>query len=528
MKAITCYHRRLTVQFLKVAIFAAFISIFFFPMFTVFERTGENLFDVKVNGEEIGTVTDPALIDRYILDARKSFSSRSPKLVFIEAQKEITGREAVFGIVDTEKTVRERIARAMRHHIKETMQRSYTVKINEYMVNLASPDEVRRLLQAAVDKYDKEGKYEVQLTFDSEREFSTLTTRIVDTAQEKEENGDSRYYTEAGVQEMLNHIFDSVEPDVEKGFGDYELGLTGMDFSEKIEVVESYLPMEQLTPLQDAIEYVTKDQEQNTVYEVVSGDTLSEIAIKTDIPMDRLVAMNGDLLENENSTLHIGDELIITIPKPELSVNWQEEVYLEEEYEADIIYVDNDDWYTTQSVTLQQPSAGFRKVIAVIHYANEKEVGRDIIKEEVVMEAVPKIVERGTKTPPTYIKPLSGGRLSSGFGRRRRPNARASAFHKGVDWATPTGTKIVASSGGKVVTAGWQSGYGYVIYINHEDGRQTRYAHLSKIYVSVGQYVKQGQKIALSGNTGNSTGPHLHFEMRIGGKAVNPLKYVTR
>ena len=132
----------------------------------------------------------------------------------------------------------------------------------------------------------------------------------------------------------------------------------------------------------------------------------------------------------------------------------------------------------------------------------------------------------GTASTTTYIKPLSGGRLSSTFGRRKAPTKGASSYHKGVDWATPTGTSVVASSGGTVAKAGWGSGYGYVVYINHPDGRQTRYAHLSKVLVSAGQTVSQGQKIALSGNTGISTGPHVHFEMLIGGSQVNPLNYI--
>ena len=102
----------------------------------------------------------------------------------------------------------------------------------------------------------------------------------------------------------------------------------------------------------------------------------------------------------------------------------------------------------------------------------------------------------------------------------------ASSNHRAIDWATPTGTAIWASSGGTVSVAGWQSGYGYVVYINHPDGNQTRYGHLSKLLVSVGQKVKQGQKIALSGNTGRSTGPHLHFELRVNGTPVNPYKYI--
>ncbi len=223
----------------------------------------------------------------------------------------------------------------------------------------------------------------------------------------------------------------------------------------------------------------------------------------------------------------MGQELIITIPEPELSVDHDEEMYYEEIYDAPVQYVYNDSWYTNQTKTLQEPSAGFRKVVAVVSYKNDTETNREILKEEVVMEAVPKIVEKGTRIPPTYIKPISGGRLTSNFGKRKAPKKGASTYHKGVDWATPKGTTVVASCGGTVAKAGWGSGYGYVVYINHEDGRQTRYGHLSKVLVTAGQKVSQGDKIALSGNTGVSTGPHLHFEILINGKQVNPLNYLN-
>lgn len=139
------------------------------------------------------------------------------------------------------------------------------------------------------------------------------------------------------------------------------------------------------------------------------------------------------------------------------------------------------------------------------------------------MEAVPKIVERGTQIPPTYIKPLSGGYLSSGFGYR---SFRGGGYHYGMDWACPTGTTIYASSGGTVTRAGWSSSYGYVVYIQHPGGVETRYAHNSRLLVKQGQTVVQGQAIALSGNTGDSSGPHLHFEYRINGTAVNPKNYI--
>lgn len=529
MKRITCHYKRLKFTYIKITFLVLFFCMFFIRGFLVFEKTGDNYFHLQINGVDVGTVGDPGRAESIMLEARRSIASQETELVFMDALLTYTGEEVLWGRVDDEKTIRANMEEALRASIRETMHRSYTIKVNEYMVNLASTEEVKGLLQAAVNKYDTESKFGVELMQDCKREFNVLTANVVDLQekiQEEQEQENDSVFIEGGIQARFTEMIRSAEPPVVKDFEDYELGLLSMNFAQDVEIVEAYLPASQLKPLDQAIEEVTKEQEKNTVYEVVSGDTLSEISIKVNIPMDRLIAMN-EILENENSTIRVGDELIITIPEPELSVERQEENYYEEVYDASVIYVDNDSWYTSQTQLLQQPSAGFRKVVARVDYVNDKEVGREILKEEVVMEAVPKIVERGTKIPPTYIKPISGGRLTSNYGKRKSPMKGASSNHKGTDWAIPTGTAVMASCGGTVAKAGWGSGYGYVVYINHSDGRQTRYGHLSKVLVKAGQTVKQGEKIALSGNTGNSTGPHLHFEILINGAQVNALNYLN-
>lgn len=490
----------------------------------LFEKTGENYFHVQLNGREIGTASEPGEAQALLIQARKAVAGKEAEMVFMEAEISCTGEEVLWGVVDDKDVLRERMEAVLKDAVQDTMHRSYTVKIDEYTVNLSSLDEVDALLQAAIDKYDVEGRFDVVLSQDSVREFQVLSVDVVDRGNEAESNEDM-ILPQAGIQAAFTNMIDSAIPQMEKDFEDYELGILDMEFPQEVEIVEAYLPKSRLVDLNQAIEEVTKEQELKTVYKVVAGDTLSEIAIKVNIPMEQIIAMN-ETLENENSVIRVGDELVITVPEPELSVSRVEENYIEEIYDAEVIYVDNNNWYTTQSKVLQQPSAGFRKIIARSSYVNDGLVSREIIKEEVVMEAVPKIVERGTKIPPTYIKPISGGRLSSRFGKRAQPTKGASTYHKGVDWATPTGTSVVASCGGTVARAGWGSGYGYVVYINHEDGRQTRYAHLSKVLVKVGQTVKQGERIALSGNTGVSSGPHVHFEILIGGKQVDPLKYL--
>lgn len=519
-------HKRLKFTYIKASAFVIFCYFLLFGEFIVFERTGDNYFHLQLNGQEIGTIDDPEETGELLTEARRRIAMEESELVLIDAELTCTGEEVLWGRIDQEDTILDNMTAVLASSVKETMHRSYTVKVNEYMVNLSSLEDVNALLQAAVSKYDTENDFSVELCQDTTREFDVLTAEIV-SRQELDEQDGTRLFVEAGIQADFTEMIESAEPEVEKGFEDYELGILEMNFSEDVEIVEAYLPESQLKSLEQAIDEVTKEQETVSTYEVVSGDTLSEIALKVNIPMERLIEMNSQTLENENSMIRVGDELIITIPEPELSVSRLEENYIEEIYDADIIYVDNDSWYTNQTKVLQQPSAGFRKIIAISSYVNDKEVSREIVKQEVVMEAVPKIVERGTRIPPTYIKPVSGGRLSSGFGKRSAPTKGASTYHKGVDWAVPIGTAVYASCGGTVAKAGWGSGYGYVVYINHEDGRQTRYAHLSKVLVSVGQSVKQGEKIALSGNTGITSGPHVHFEILINGSQVNPLNYLN-
>ncbi|MDD6812595.1 MAG: M23 family metallopeptidase [Lachnospiraceae bacterium] len=512
------------IAYIKVAVLAIVTAAFFLPNYQKLESTGDNIFTIYLNGQQVGIIDDVERVDGCLIKARKKIAGTSDEMVLADNDITCEGQEVLWGKIDDENTITNNMVAVLKKNVKETLNRSYTVKINEYTVNLSSTEEVLALLQASIGKYDTKKEYYVDLVMDPERELNVLTTAIYTTKEAEEE--EEEMMVSAGIEAEIDQIFAEVEPEIEKDFSDYELGLQSLEFGDTVEVVEAYLQDYELTPLEVAIEQVTKEQEKEQIYEVVAGDTLSQIAEKNNLSLADLIAMN-ETIENENSTIRVGDELIVTVPEPELSVERVEEVYYEEDYEAEVIYVDNDEWYTTETKTLQEPSAGHRIVVADVSYRNQEEVGREILKEEITYEAVPKIVERGTKIPPTYIKPISGGRLSSTFGRRKSPTRGASSYHKGIDWATPVGTAVMASSAGTVTKAGWGSGYGYVVYIQHADGRQTRYGHLSKVLVSVGQSVSQGQKIALSGNTGISTGPHLHFEILINGSQVNPLDYLN-
>ena len=127
----------------------------------------------------------------------------------------------------------------------------------------------------------------------------------------------------------------------------------------------------------------------------------------------------------------------------------------------------------------------------------------------------------------TFTHPCPGyTRISSYFGWREQPLPGASTNHKGMDFAAPTGTPIYAAAGGTVTSAGYSGNAGNLIIINHGNGLQTYYMHCHQIYVRAGQKVSKGQNIAIVGTTGNSTGPHLHFQVMFGGTPVNPQNYL--
>ena len=140
------------------------------------------------------------------------------------------------------------------------------------------------------------------------------------------------------------------------------------------------------------------------------------------------------------------------------------------------------------------------------------------------LQAYEAIIKERSVIPSIW--PVKGS-LESGFGGRRNPfGGSGYEYHEGQDIEAAIGTPVSAAASGKVVCAGTQNGYGLVVYIDHGNGLSTRYGHLSKINVAVGQDIKRGETLGLVGSTGRSTGPHLHYEVRINNEPVNPIGYL--
>lgn len=234
--------------------------------------------------------------------------------------------------------------------------------------------------------------------------------------------------------------------------------------------------------------------DQVKVHKVRSGETLWDIAHKHELNIDSLIGANN--ISNMNS-IKPGQEFKILPVKG-------------------IIY---------------RVSPGE----SVDSIARKFEIKKETIMEDNKLENSSelkidqKLILRGAKPEFSYQDRLDqkfmypiNTRITSYYG------PRWGTIHEGLDFAAPMGSPIRAVSSGRVVYSGWATGYGYVVIIEHQKGLRTLYAHNSKLLVSVGESVGKGEVISRSGNTGNSTGPHLHFEVQVNGRPENPLDYINK
>jgi murein DD-endopeptidase MepM/ murein hydrolase activator NlpD len=271
--------------------------------------------------------------------------------------------------------------------------------------------------------------------------------------------------------------------------------------------------------VEEAVKVLTEGEDAPLVYTVQEGDTVSGIAKRFGITQKEIFRNNPLVKE---LTLQIGDELKLTVPQPAITVVTVEQVTEQLVTEPEVIVRKSDELAAGKSKVVREGQTGVKEM----QYRLTKENG-DVVKEEwlgqkVIKASLPEVVLRGTKVvgegSGMFAWPVSGASITSSFGERW---GRA---HKGIDLVG--NRTIKAADAGVVTFAGVQSGYGNVVIVDHRNGYETYYGHLSKISVSRGQKLEQGAQIGIMGNTGRSTGTHLHFEIRKNGSAANPMKYL--
>jgi murein DD-endopeptidase MepM/ murein hydrolase activator NlpD len=302
-----------------------------------------------------------------------------------------------------------------------------------------------------------------------------------------------------------------------------EKKITNLSLTEEVSEEESVVLPEEVLSVEEAVEKLNKGVLEEQPYIVQKGDVLGSIASDHDLTVSDLLELNEDL--NEDSIIQIGQEVQVTVYEPLVKVLATRIEKVEEEipYKTEV-KEDDSMWKGDQKVT-QEGQAGTQVLEYEITEQNGNVIKREILSEEVTKEPVKKIIVKGTKVMPSRGSgslgwPAVGGYISSYQGNRW------GKFHRGIDIARPSNYNILSADNGTVSFAGRKGGYGNLVRINHNNGMETLYAHLDSIDVKVGQTVAKGQKIGVMGQTGDSTGIHLHLEVYENGQLKNPMDYL--
>lgn len=291
-------------------------------------------------------------------------------------------------------------------------------------------------------------------------------------------------------------------------------------FEENIEIKQGLFPNSKIESFEKIKEALNSKTEVSKPYTVAEDDTIVSIAEKFGISTEKLLKDNG---KTEFDAIYPGDTLNIITLENLLHVKVVAKETVENEIPFEKITKEDSQIEKGKIIVDQEGANGKEEVVYCVTYLNGQETAKKELAKEVKLAPVAEEQTIGTKEEE-YLWPVPFTKnITSGFG------PRWGSFHQGIDISAAgvKGTKIVASKAGtiKVAKIG-NTGYGNHIIISHDDGTETLYGHCESLCTSVGKRVNQGDEIAYVGSTGQSTGPHLHFEIRINGKQVDPTKYV--
>ncbi|MDR1193814.1 MAG: peptidoglycan DD-metalloendopeptidase family protein [Peptococcaceae bacterium] len=297
------------------------------------------------------------------------------------------------------------------------------------------------------------------------------------------------------------------------------------EFVQPVELLQQEIPVSSLGSGEQALKTLTEGKEVIREYEVQRGDSLWAIANRYGLTVNTLKEINA--LINDN--LRPGQILRLNSPQPLLSVKMTVSAISQEEIPYETVYKPNDAAWEGQSKVLSAGTRGAREITYQMDQINGVLVNQVVLAETVIAEPVDRVVENGTKIilasrgdgegGGALAWPIRGA-INSPFGPRSR------GFHSGIDIQADTGDPVYSAKEGKVVQASYSGGYGNCVTIDHGDGLATMYAHLSQMNVAVGQEVGRQELVGLAGTTGRTTGPHLHFEVRVNGSPNNPVLYL--
>ncbi len=304
-----------------------------------------------------------------------------------------------------------------------------------------------------------------------------------------------------------------------------------VEFAQDVKLVPGLYPQTSVVDPTQLEQMVSTEVAGQQVYTVEEGDSPWSIADKVDVPLSDLLLLNPGI----DKSLLIGQELVVSKAQPFLPIQVTKTVVYEDELPYEIVQNKSKSYNRGYTKITTKGEAGIQEVTARVTMLDGVQTDKVVLSTRVIKEAVAEQVTVGTKE--IVVSGSKGGSTSSvvGTGRFMWPVVGGGSVscgfmgyrgHTGTDIVLAYGAQIVAADDGVVVVAKRTAGgYGNHVMIDHGNGVQTLYGHMSKRYVSVGQTVKKGDVIGLMGNTGNVTGTHLHFEVRINGRYVNAMNY---
>ncbi|MDT3425257.1 murein DD-endopeptidase MepM/ murein hydrolase activator NlpD [Paenibacillus forsythiae] len=438
------------------------------------EANTEVYYRVLVQGKEIGTISDKERLKVLFEEKRREYQNKYPdEVMVLETEGIVT--EAASGykpVIDNEQTLDK----------LEGQLKAYAVGVSLVVDGKAvgivkDQESVQAVLQGVKDHY-----------ISGEKEASGVP-KLAKTAAVSAPASSGEKIGSADIREQI-----SIQP-------------VKADPTKVLDV-------------EAAVKLLTEGVEAPLVYTVQEGDTVSTIASRYGIAQQDIFRNNPNVKE---LTLQIGDELKLTVPQPPVTVVTTEKMTEQIVTEPEVIERTSDLLPKGKRKVVRPGQTGLKEMEYRLTKENGEVVKEEWLGQKVLKAPLPEVVYQGTKAAyeasGSFAWPVSSAIISSTFGERwGRP-------HKGLDIVSGNRT-IKAADAGTVSFAGVQNGYGNVVIINHGNGYATYYGHLSEISVSPGQKLEQGAAIGIMGNTGRSTGTHLHFEIRKNGTAMNPLKYL--
>ncbi len=429
------------------------------------------------------------------------------------------------------------------YKVNEVRTRAYAVYFGEKNIGIVRGKEE---VSGLVDKFQREisDTYDIDAVIKEKLDFKETHAKDTElsTVKELKENikskltflvngyvilADGRELGVLKTKEEAEEVIDRFkEPYIEKEEEDKKESqnteVKEMKILENVDILKKDVAFSKIKNVEDVLKFIQTGDEKTETHIVEAGESLTTISRAYEVDLEDIIEANPDL---EPDKVYPGDEINLKVPNPMLTVATVEEIKHVEDIDYETKVEKDDSMYKTEKKVKAKGSLGKNEILERIIKHNGKIVKKEVLAENVIEKPVEEVVVKGTKEVPKTVATgafavPTRGRVSSGYG------PRGGRFHYGLDIAAPIGTPITAADGGTVTYAGWRGAYGKLVEINHGNGYVTRYGHCSEIYVSTGQKVYKGQKIAAVGSTGRSTGPHVHFEVIKNGQHVNPSGYL--